>query len=377
MDIVKELHGEVSSLSRDQITAIVDSKKISWPRWLTTDFSFRKARNEYNIPWKLYKENELTTTTESQPRKISTVSGQTHPAFEGIRLVPNKLDSYVPFGFHTQMKKIIKSGRWFPVFIQGHSGNGKTTTVEQVCHELNRECIRINITAETCEDDLLGSLRLEEGSSPFYYGPVVEAMLRGSILLLDEIDYASPKIACIQSVLEGNSIFLKKICQRIVPAPGFNVVATANTKGQGSDDGKYVGTSVMNEAFLDRFLATFEQDYPSAAVEKNILNKYFANNGITEEDFINKLVRWASDIRANFNKGVITQVITTRRLLHICNSFLIFPNREESIKMALGRYDADTQRDWWELYKKIDPTMSGAPIIDHSVKPPAPKEHIY
>ena len=269
-------------------------------------------------------------------------------------LIPSKDDSYVPFGNFTDVKKIIQSKIFYPTFITGMSGNGKTFSVEQACATLNRELIRVNITIETDEDDLIGGFRLVNGNTVWHNGPVVEALERGAVLLLDEVDLASNKILCLQSVLEGKGIFLKKIGKYIKPAAGFNVIATANTKGKGSDDGRFIGTNVLNEAFLERFALTFEQEYPSPATETKILIRVAASVGKHDEEFCTNLANWADIIRRTFKDGGIDEVISTRRLVHIMRAYAIWNNRMKAIKVCVNRFDDETKQSFIELYDKID-----------------------
>ncbi len=269
-------------------------------------------------------------------------------------LTPEKDDTFVKFGPFNDLKKIIQSKQFYPTFITGLSGNGKTFGVEQACAQLNRELIRVNITIETDEDDLIGGFRLVNGETVWHNGPVIEALERGSILLLDEVDLASNKILCLQPILEGKGIFLKKIGQFVNPAKGFNVIATANTKGKGSDDGRFIGTNVLNEAFLERFPVTFEQDYPSPAVEKRILGGIAANLGITDTDFISRLVDWGDIIRKTFYDGGIEEIISTRRLVHIVRAFSIFKDKAKAIQVCVNRFDDETKQSFLELYDKVD-----------------------
>ncbi len=247
-------------------------------------------------------------------------------------LVPEKDDTFVKFGPFNDLKKIIQSKLFYPTFITGLSGNGKTFGVEQACASLKRELIRVNITIETDEDDLLGGFRLVNGATVWHNGPVIEALERGAILLLDEIDLASNKILCLQSILEGNGVFLKKIGRFVRPTAGFNVIATANTKGKGSDDGRFIGTNVLNEAFLERFPVTFEQEYPPISVEKRILGGVAANLGVTDTNFIARLVDWGDIIRKTFYDGGIEEIISTRRLVHIVRAFSIFKISQKHFK---------------------------------------------
>ena len=269
-------------------------------------------------------------------------------------LTPEKDDTFVKFGPFNDLKKIIQSKQFYPTFITGLSGNGKTFGVEQACAQLKRELIRVNITIETDEDDLIGGFRLVNGETVWHNGPVIEALERGSILLLDEVDLASNKILCLQPILEGKGIFLKKIGQFVNPAKGFNVIATANTKGKGSDDGRFIGTNVLNEAFLERFPVTFEQDYPSPAVEKRILGGIAANLGITDTDFISRLVDWGDIIRKTFYDGGIEEIISTRRLVHIVRAFSIFKDKAKAIQVCVNRFDDETKQSFLELYDKVD-----------------------
>ena len=269
-------------------------------------------------------------------------------------LIPAKDDSYVPFGNFPDVKKVIQSKMFYPVFITGMSGNGKTFSVEQACASLNRELIRVNITIETDEDDLIGGFRLVNGNTVWHNGPVVEALERGAVLLLDEVDLASNKILCLQSVLEGKGIFLKKIGKYIKPATGFNVIATANTKGKGSDDGRFIGTNVLNEAFLERFALTFEQEYPTPATETKILLRVAATVGKHDEEFCKNLANWADIIRRTFKDGGIDEVISTRRLVHIMRAYAIWNNRMKAIKVCVNRFDEETKQSFIELYDKID-----------------------
>ena len=264
-------------------------------------------------------------------------------------LVPDKDSVFVPFGSFADIKNIIKSKLFYPAFITGLSGNGKTFGVEQACATLNRELIRVNITIETDEDDLIGGFRLVDGSTVWHNGPVIEALERGAILLLDEIDLASNKILCLQSILEGRGVFLKKIGKWVKPAAGFNVVATANTKGKGSDDGRFIGTNVLNEAFLERFPVTFEQDYPSPAIETKILDRISS-----EKEFNKRLVDWADIIRKTFYDGGIEEIISTRRLVHIVRAYAIFKNKAKAIQVCVNRFDDETKQSFLELYDKVD-----------------------
>ena len=269
-------------------------------------------------------------------------------------LIPEVDDTFVKFGSFNDLKKIVSSKLFYPTFITGLSGNGKTFGVEQVCAQLGRELIRVNITIETDEDDLIGGFRLVNGETVWHNGPVIEALERGAILLLDEIDLASNKILCLQSVLEGNGVFLKKIGRFVKPRAGFNVFATANTKGKGSDDGRFIGTNVLNEAFLERFPVTYEQDYPAPSIEKKILGRIASTLGVTDTDFLNRLVDWADIIRKTFYDGGIEDIISTRRLVHIVRAYSIFNDKAKSMKVCINRFDDETKQSFLELYDKVD-----------------------
>ena len=280
------------------------------------------------------------------------------PAQEQQNLIPEKDDTFVKFGNFGDLRKIIQSRLFYPTFITGLSGNGKTFSIEQACAQLGRELIRVNITIETDEDDLIGGFRLVNGETVWHNGPVVEALQRGAVLLLDEIDLASNKILCLQSILEGKGVFLKKIGKFVTPAEGFNVFATANTKGKGSDDGRFIGTNVLNEAFLERFPVTFEQEYPTAANEYKILYKVAASIGAftapSDLDFLKRLCDWADIIRKTFYDGGIEEIISTRRLVHIVRAYSIFGDKAKAIQVCVNRFDDETKQAFIELYDKVD-----------------------
>jgi len=273
-------------------------------------------------------------------------------------LVPSKDENFVPFGNFSDVKKIIKSKVFYPTFITGLSGNGKTLSVEQACADLNRELIRVNITIETDEDDLIGGFRLVDGATVWHDGPVIQALNRGAILLLDEVDLASNKILCLQSILEGKGVFLKKTGRYVQPKKGFNIIATANTKGKGSDDGRFIGTNVLNEAFLERFALTFEQEYPTPAIENKILLRIAASVGKHDEEFCTNLANWADIIRRTFKDGGVDEVISTRRLVHIMRAYSIWNDRMKSIKVCVNRFDEETKQSFIELYDKIDANVN-------------------
>ena len=269
-------------------------------------------------------------------------------------LVPSKFEGFVPWGHTATIKKIVQSGLYYPLFVTGLSGNGKTLMIEQIHAEMKKELIRVNVTIETDEDDLLGGFRLINGETKFVPGPVIEAMNRGCTLLLDEIDLGSNKLMCLQPVLEGKGVYLKKVNQWITPKKGFNVMATANTKGQGSDDGMFIGTNVLNEAFLERFAITLEQPYASIAIEKKIIVGAMKKYGKVDEKFADNLITWADVIRKTFADGGIDSVISTRRLDHIAKAFAIFGDKSKSIELCCARFDSDTKESFLDLYSKID-----------------------
>ena len=323
-------HG--TEVCADHIRSVANSLGVSYPTACKRLESYKSGRGKWNLT-----AQEIQRAYEA-PAAISKES-----------YTPEKNDSFVPFGHFSDLKKVIQSNLFYPAFITGLSGNGKTMSVEQACAQTKRELIRVNVTIETDEDDLLGGFRLVNGDTVWHNGPVVEALERGAVLLLDEIDLASNKILCLQSVLEGNGVFLKKIGKYVNPAPGFTVIATANTKGKGSDDGRFVGTNILNEAFLERFPITFEQEYPTAATETKIL----LNTGIPQE-FADNLVKWAGVIRKTFFDGGVDEVITTRRLVHISQAYAIFGDRLKAISACVARFDEDTKQSFLDLYTKVD-----------------------
>jgi len=315
------------------------SHGVSYPTVTRRLEEYKVGRGKWNLEVTQETVNELEHTYQA-PAVM--------PASEQ-NLIPQKDDTFVSFGNFSDVKKIVKSRIFYPTFITGLSGNGKTLTVEQACSQLGRELIRVNITVETDEDDLIGGFRLVGGETVWHNGPVIEALQRGAVLLLDEIDLASNKILCLQSILEGKGVFLKKIGKWVAPAKGFQVFATANTKGKGSDDGRFIGTNVLNEAFLERFPVTFEQEYPSPAIEAKILGK------ICDDDkFTTKLVDWADIIRKTFYDGGIEEIISTRRLVHIVKAYSIFGDKAKAIQVCINRFDDETKQAFLELYDKVD-----------------------
>ena len=319
-----------------------DENKISRGLWRWPSTEVASVSTPESVPVV-----ETVSTTEES----SSVVAYHNPT---ENLVPDKDPLYVPFGHFNDVQNIAKSGRFYPAFITGLSGNGKTFMVEQACAKAKREYFRVNITVETDEDDLLGHYALINGNTVWQDGPVVKAMERGAVLLLDEIDLASSKIMCLQPVLEGKGVFLKKVNRFVKPSVGFTVFATANTKGKGSEDGRFIGTNILNEAFLERFSITMEQEYPSVAIERKILDKVFVSLDIESGDFSEKLVNWADIIRKTFYEGGIDEIIATRRLVHIANAFAIFNDRKKAIEMCINRFDDDTKTSFLDLYSKVD-----------------------
>jgi len=354
ISILKDKFG--TEFGVDAVKEVADELNISYTTLSKYLNQYKVGRGKWNLEQTV---QELEETYNSAAAEGSdTVPGVATMNSVVQNLIPNKDATFVSFGNFSDIKKVIQSGLFYPAFITGLSGNGKTFGVEQSCAQLGRELIRVNITVETDEDDLIGGFRLVNGETVWHNGPVVEAMERGAILLLDEIDLASNKIMCLQSVLEGKGVFLKKIGKHVVPKAGFNVIATANTKGKGSDDGRFIGTNVLNEAFLERFPITFEQEYPTISVETKILTKVAESLNIPmigeHTDFIKHLCTWSEIIRKTFNDGGIDEVISTRRLVHIIKAYSIFGKKDKAIKVCLNRFDDETKTTFVELYDKID-----------------------
>jgi hypothetical protein len=351
-------HYNKDTLTRGEINALVSKKKIKNPSWLKTD-KYKVDRGTYKLPVD-GKPTENEQLMETPVADTKTEAAYVVSSLTG-NIVPQKDSTFVSFGNYPDVKNIIKSGQFYPLFITGLSGNGKTMSVTQACAELKKELIRVNITIETDEDDLLGGYRLKDGQTVWQNGPVIEAMERGAVLLLDEIDLASNKIMCLQPILEGSGVFVKKINKFVKPKDGFNVIATANTKGQGSEDGKFIGTNVLNEAFLERFPITFEQSYPTSKTEKKILSNTLKAAGKTDDKFVDNLTTWADVIRKTYFDGGVDEVISTRRLVHITQAYSIFDNKMKAIQMCTNRFDDDTKNSFVELYTKVD---SGASVED-------------
>jgi MoxR-like ATPase len=333
------------------------------PQWLIKNKDYKVDKATFRLPLDgdIKKTEVVKSTNDNVEIKkeaayiVSSLTGD---------IVPKKDPVFVPFGNYPDIKSIIKSGKFYPVFVTGLSGNGKTMSILQACAEARKECIRVNVTIETDEDDLLGGYRLKDGQTVWQNGPVIEAMERGALLLLDEIDLASNKIMCLQPILEGSGVFVKKINKFVKPKDGFNVVATANTKGQGSEDGKFIGTNILNEAFLERFPVTFEQRYPNAKTEEKILNNTLEATGKKDTNYVNKLVTWADVIRKTYFDGGVDEIISTRRLVHIVQAYSIFSNKLKAIELCTNRFDEDTKTSFVDLYTKVDAGATADQIIE-------------
>jgi len=365
---------QTSLISRSQLQEAALSLNLSAPpSWAITS-SRKVSRGIYNIPEVLGKEftkendtksnNATTTQPEVKMSMAAAVLGMTQG--DRASLIPDKNKEYVPWGNYDDINLLIASNTFFTAYVTGLSGNGKTTMIEQICAALGRECFRVNIVATTDEDDLIGGMRLINGNTVWQDGAVVEAMKRGAVLLLDEIDLATEKIMCLQSVLEGKGVYIKKQNEWVTPANGFCVIATANTKGKGSDDGRFIGTNILNEAFLDRFDYTFEQEYAPKTVEKKILNKMMGKYNLNDNEFIENLVTWAEMIRKSFVEGAVDEIISTRRLLNIIKAFSVYGDKQKAVKMALARFDRETGDGFYALFTKIDAPKVEAVSQDNS-----------
>ena len=354
-------HYKSDTLTRAEINSLVSKKKLKNPSWLKTD-KYKVDRGTYKLPL----EGEVTENEQLMEAPVEVTKTEAAYVVSSLtgNIVPKKDPIFVSFGNYPDVKQIIKSNQFYPVFITGLSGNGKTMGVTQACAELKKELIRVNITIETDEDDLLGGYRLKDGQTVWQNGPVIEAMERGAVLLLDEVDLASNKIMCLQPILEGSGVFVKKINKFVKPKDGFNVIATANTKGQGSEDGKFIGTNVLNEAFLERFPITFEQSYPTMKIEKKILTNTLKAAGKTDDQFVDKLTTWADVIRKTYFDGGVDEIISTRRLVHITQAFGIFDNKMKAIQMCTNRFDDDTKNSFVELYTKVDAGANAESIME-------------
>ena len=369
------LGSDLKVINRDGIYQVLDAYDgLKFPSWQVSKDLRTNERGEYYVPTldgEFAKDAASNVNQLSVKRtEVATSAVAMAPSAIGVMdqqdsYVPEKFEGYVPYGNFNTVKDVIKSGIFYPMFITGLSGNGKTLMVKEVCAKQKREYVRANITVETDEDDLIGGFRLLNGETVWHDGPVVTAMKRGAVLLLDEIDLASNKIMALQPVLEGSSIYLKKIGKWVHPTPGFNVIATANTKGQGSDDGRFIGTNVLNEAFLERFPVTIEQSYPTNSMEKKILNNEMSKHGLEDETFSDNLVKWADVIRKTFMEGGCDEIISTRRLVHIVGAFSIFKDKMTAIELTVNRFDAETKESFLDLYTKIDAGVDVSTLGDN------------
>ena len=342
IEAIKELYG--TEITSGDLKGFCASRSLNYQTVSNKLSQYKTSRGKWNLEVTQERVEEIERSFQNV-----AVLPEHHQ-----NLIPDKDDTFVKFGSFADVKKILQSRLFYPTFITGLSGNGKTFSVEQACAQLKRELIRVNITIETDEDDLIGGFRLVNGETAWHNGPVIEALERGAVLLLDEVDLASNKILCLQSILEGKGVFLKKIGRFIKPSPGFNVIATANTKGKGSEDGRFIGTNVLNEAFLERFCVTFEQPYPAPATEQRILEGIALDLGVEDRDFCKRLCDWSDVIRKTFYDGGIEEIISTRRLVHIIRAYSIFGDKAKAIQVCINRFDDETKTAFLELYDKID-----------------------
>ena len=354
---------DINSVNKADLQNIADSAGLKFPHWITRVSTYKVGRGLWSIPVDGETEVAEVKVKEKKTPKpkpvaepaVSTTIEMAKGSSVEVSAVPAKDPLFVPFGNFSDVEAIVKSNMFYPVFVTGLSGNGKTFMIEQACAKAKRELFRVNVTIETDEDDLLGGFRLVNGETVWFDGPVVEAMRKGAVLLLDEVDLASTKIMCLQPVLEGKGVFLKKINEWVECAEGFNIIATANTKGKGDETGNFIGAGVLNEAFLERFPITVEQEYPANSVEKKILNKVFDKLNVSDTEFVDKLVAWADIIRKTYVEGAIDELITTRRLVHISNAYAIFNmDRMKAIQMCVNRFDGETMTAMVDLYTKVD-----------------------
>ena len=351
--------------TRKQIIETATSIGLGFPAWLVNGKPEVKVdRGVYNLTsmfgGQVANAQPIAETprvplavVETQPKEL--VQAQLRVDVEN--LVPEKDATFVPFGFYKDLKKVLSSSMFYPIFISGLSGNGKTTMVEQVCANLKREAIRVNISIETDEDDLIGGNTLVDGNVVYREGPVLTAMKRGAVLILDEVDRGSNKLMCLQAILEGKPYFNKKTGETVTPAPGFNLVATANTKGRGSDDGKFISANILDEAFLERFAITVEQEYPTMATEKKIVLKKMEKVNNVDDEFATHLVTWSDVIRKTYYEGAIDELISTRRLEHIVNAYAVFSDKQKAVQLCVNRFDEDTKEAFIDLYAKVDPSV--------------------
>ena len=368
--------GKNAVMSRDEIDAVVNDKSVPYPFWFVTKQEYRQGRGQYMLP-SLPEDAVAHVAPAAQPVAETVNMAATVTVLRQKRLhddsdtaIPKKFPGYVPFGFYKDLTNILASKEFYPVFITGLSGNGKTLMVEQVCAMQNRECIRVNISIETDESDLIGSNTLVDGNVVYRDGPVITAMKRGAILLIDEVDRGSNKLMCMQGILEGKPYFNKKSGEYVHPAPGFNIVATANTKGRGSEEGRYL-SQILDDAFLERFPITVEQNYPTDKVELKILKPL-----LNDDNFAENLVKWADVIRKTFAEGGIDEIISTRRLVHIAKAYSIFKDRKKAIELCVARFDEETKNSFLDLYAKVDIKVAEANTSPVMVPMQNPKDEI-
>jgi hypothetical protein len=370
VDAAVAVYGEGAVLNRKQILEIAENTKLPNPRWFRKN-EYKVGYNQYQLPngeVKVAEEivSEVQVNAPTPAKENMSVNLVMSSNIEN--LVPSKFEGFVPWGHTYTIKQVVKSGLFYPIFVTGLSGNGKTLMIEQIHADMKKELIRVNITIETDEDDLLGGFRLVNGETKFVPGPVIEAMQRGCTLLLDECDLGSNKLLALQPVLEGKGVYLKKVNQWVTPKSGFNVMATANTKGKGSEDGMFIGTNILNEAFLERFAITLEQPYPSVAIEKKIVINSMKKYGKVDEKFADNLITWADVIRKTFYDGGVDEVISTRRLDHITKAFAIFNDKAKSIELCVARFDQDTKDSFLDLYGKIDAGINPLEEVSEETK---------
>ena len=360
------------TFSRQEVKDICKENSLGFPQWFLKDPEYRQARGVYKLPSQNVSAIDLTAQvlpmkkTESVPvaqNRIASVSTD----LETENLIPQVYKNYVPFGNYEDLLAIVNSKQFFPIFITGQSGNGKTMSVEQACAKAKRKFVCISMTPETDEGDLLGNFVLINGQMEWRDGPVTTAARQGAVLCIDEIDYGAQNLSCLQRVLEGKPFMLKKKGEIVYPAEGFTIVATANTKGKGSEDGRYMFTNVLNEAFLERFLNTYEQEYPPVAVEKKIIKKELTSAGRTDDEFAEKLVTWADVIRKTFLEGGVDEIISTRRLVHICKTYGVHGDRMKAVSLCLNRFDTDTKMSFLDLYTKLDAPVKEEVLIAENV----------
>jgi MoxR-like ATPase len=356
----------IASSSGKDILTLQDIKDlcvendIKLPQWYLKDMDYRAGRGLYKVPSNGASVVNMAPAQVLQMKKPEPVSPTGNRItnivtdLETENLVPKQYANYVPFGNFDDLLAIVQSNLFYPIFITGQSGNGKTMSVEQACAKAKRKFVCVSMTPDTDESDLLGNYVLINGQMEWRDGPVTVAARQGAVLCIDEIDYGAQNLSCLQRVLEGKPFLLKKKNEMVAPAEGFTIVATANTKGKGSEDGRYMFTNVLNEAFLERFLNTYEQEFPPINVEKKIIRKELASLNRTDDEFAEKLVTWADVIRKTFAEGGVDEIISTRRLVHICKTYSVHGDRMKALALCLNRFDADTKLSFIDLYTKLD-----------------------